>query len=784
MKRTGAGRFSEAIYEPFSDSRVAAGDQVFADARFGKQSVLGDYPGGGRHAECAGVGAGGYQHPRGGGLGEHSLLIVDIGLRHALSEPGPADKAGGGCQSGHPQGPRFGKKTDALVIAEIAVFYAVRARLQGGLDPVRAVGVGHYAEALAVGDVYKLGYFVRFKASAHKAAEALKIHDPGYHQLDKIRFFGLGLFHEPVKVAGTVKGMSHDAAVAAALMSGEKTGAEFDAVFPGRLAGVFGRSEYVAAVAVVDHPVVRQCAKAVAYHLFDHAVPVQLHSLFIISAVHEDVAVTFAEHLPKPSFTMIRNKPVSQIIQQNKSRGKIDLKANGCYNDTGIRSAFYRAVYYEREEFFMKIRRVIAFAAALIMLTVGAAAAAGTENSGSYVALGDSIGAGYGLPGYFGDNTDPEGAYASIIAKEKGLSLNNLSVSGMMSSQLLDKLYTAEYADAVSGAELITISIGSNDILVPAMGIIMNSFMSISYGAYGGTGFGDITSSLEGMYNDLISDEGVETFENGCRAFEENWDKIISRIRELNDDAEIAVTGFYNPYSMLDLQVGLSDIKITSFVDGYIARLNETLANSAMKDEYVSADVADVTTNVRIFVLDPTQFSFDPHPDADGHRLIADRLLAAMEQERDAKPDTEPEPDDEPLSVMLSNQRVLLDGAEVNTEVYNINGSNYFKLRDIACLLMDKGAGFSVDYDSASRVIDLKKGGSYEPDGSELVIGEDRSATAVRSNQPVKVDGQDVKLTAYNLGGNNFFKLRDLGDALGFGVDYDSETRTVLIYGR
>ncbi|MCR4772549.1 MAG: hypothetical protein K5855_09600 [Oscillospiraceae bacterium] len=429
----------------------------------------------------------------------------------------------------------------------------------------------------------------------------------------------------------------------------------------------------------------------------------------------------------------------------------------------------------------MIIKKIIAFAAALVMLTVGAAAAPETEAAGSYVALGDSIGAGYGLPGYFGDNTDPEGAYASIIAKEKGLSLNNLSVSGMMSAQLLDKLNTDEYADAVSGAELITISIGSNDILVPAMGIIMNSFMTISYGMYGGTGLGDITAVLEDMYNDLSSDEGVETFENGSATFEENWDRIISRIRELNPDAEIAVTGFYNPYSMLDLKVGLADIRISSFVDGYIARLGDTVANSALKDEYVWADVADVTTNVRIFVTDPTQFSFDPHPDADGHRLIADRLLAALEQGRETAPDTEPAAADEPLSVMPSNQKIMLDGREVSAEVYNINGSNYFKLRDIARLLMDSGAGFSVDYDSASRVISLQKGGSYEPDGSELVIGEDRSSTAVRSDQPVKVDGRDAELTAYNLGGNNFFKLRDLGEALDFGVDYDSETRTVLI---
>ncbi|MBO4330909.1 MAG: hypothetical protein J5827_02415, partial [Oscillospiraceae bacterium] len=345
---------------------------------------------------------------------------------------------------------------------------------------------------------------------------------------------------------------------------------------------------------------------------------------------------------------------------------------------------------------------------------------------------------------------------------------------------LLDKLDTAEYADAVKGAELITISIGSNDILVPAVGLITDSLTSVGFG--GGAGLSDVISALEDMYAALSSDEGAKTLENGCVTFEENWDRIILRIRGLNPDAEIAVTGFYDPYGMLDLKVGLADIKIGSLIDGYIARLNETLEKSALRDEYVTADISDVSTNVRIFALDPSQFSFDPHPDSAGHRLIADRLLAALERGKEAAA-AAPDRAGEPLSVIRSNQRVLLDGEEVSAEVYNINGSNYFKLRDIALLLMDSEAGFSVDYDSVSRVISLKRGGSYEPDGSELALGGDSSASAVRSDQPVTVDGREVKLTAYNLGGYNFFGLRELGDALGFGVDYDSETRTVLICG-
>ena len=45
--------------------------------------------------------------------------------------------------------------------------------------------------------------------------------------------------------------------------------------------------------------------------------------------------------------------------------------------------------------------------------------------------------------------------------------------------------------------------------------------------------------------------------------------------------------------------------------------------------------------------------------------------------------------------------------------------------------------------------------------------------TATRSTQPIYVDGVQVSMTAYSIGGNNFVKLRDVGKAVGFNVYWD-----------
>ncbi len=49
------------------------------------------------------------------------------------------------------------------------------------------------------------------------------------------------------------------------------------------------------------------------------------------------------------------------------------------------------------------------------------------------------------------------------------------------------------------------------------------------------------------------------------------------------------------------------------------------------------------------------------------------------------------------------------------------------------------------------------------------------------SSQKVTLDGQAVSLEGYNINGSNYFKLRDLGKAMDFGVTWNNDSRTVAI---
>ena len=124
---------------------------------------------------------------------------------------------------------------------------------------------------------------------------------------------------------------------------------------------------------------------------------------------------------------------------------------------------------------------------------------------------------------------------------------------------------------------------------------------------------------------------------------------------------------------------------------------------------------------------------------------------------------------------------MTVDGKSVQPAAYTIDGSNYFKLRDVAALLTGTGAQFQVGYDEQSKAISLTKGQSYTAVGGELSALPAGSQSAVTTPSAVYVDGKQVSLTAYNINGNNYFKLRDLGQALGFYVGWDDSTRTVVV---
>ena len=133
----------------------------------------------------------------------------------------------------------------------------------------------------------------------------------------------------------------------------------------------------------------------------------------------------------------------------------------------------------------------------------------------------------------------------------------------------------------------------------------------------------------------------------------------------------------------------------------------------------------------------------------------------------------------EPGHVQISVQNLMIDGEAVDVQAYNIDGYNYFRLRDIAALLNGTGSQFNVGFVAPNMIVTT--GEAYEMIDGDLVAGEDLSATAVPSPQVLYVDGERVDILVYNIGGNNFFQLRGLGALVGFEVDFDAATNTILV---
>lgn len=124
---------------------------------------------------------------------------------------------------------------------------------------------------------------------------------------------------------------------------------------------------------------------------------------------------------------------------------------------------------------------------------------------------------------------------------------------------------------------------------------------------------------------------------------------------------------------------------------------------------------------------------------------------------------------------------VLVDGQSTKFEAYNINGSNYFKLRDLAYAVSGSEKQFEVTWDGSKKAINLISDKDYTVVGSELVKGDGVAKAANLSTATVYVDDKEVSLTAYTIKGNTYFKLKDIAKAFNIGVTWDGATKTVGI---
>ena len=136
----------------------------------------------------------------------------------------------------------------------------------------------------------------------------------------------------------------------------------------------------------------------------------------------------------------------------------------------------------------------------------------------------------------------------------------------------------------------------------------------------------------------------------------------------------------------------------------------------------------------------------------------------------------------ETLTANPTTSKVIINGVEKSFEAYNINDNNYFKLRDIAFCLSATDKRFAIDWQAETNTAFLETDKEYMPVGGELAIGSDFvTKDAVLSNTNIVLNGRQVQAKAYLIDGNNYFKLRDLGNVLNFSVEWEQTTQSIII---
>ena len=120
-------------------------------------------------------------------------------------------------------------------------------------------------------------------------------------------------------------------------------------------------------------------------------------------------------------------------------------------------------------------------------------------------------------------------------------------------------------------------------------------------------------------------------------------------------------------------------------------------------------------------------------------------------------------------------QTVYVDGNRVYPTGYNIADNNYFKLRDIGTLV-----GFGVEWNGETQTVEISTARTA-PSTEGISDTAASGAMAKVSDQRITVDGVQVNMTAYQIDGNNYVKLRDIGKQVNFGVGYDNATASVRI---
>ena len=354
---------------------------------------------------------------------------------------------------------------------------------------------------------------------------------------------------------------------------------------------------------------------------------------------------------------------------------------------------------------------------------------------GVYVALGDSIADGYGL-------AEDEQAFPELVAAERGYELKTVASSeGLTSADLLSQLSDKNVAAQVASADVITITVGGNDLMGALYDYLAaqldgtvsaETIEAMLTGAGGEIELGGSNQVVALVMGKLADFPTSEQAASAIKTLGTNLAGMVQAIKAANPDVTIVITNQYNPYGHLDATVVAA---VVSAFDQGVKTLNAALQGLATPAGVPVADVyalfdASEAAPCNAWVQG-TRANLDFHPNALGHKLIAQAVEAQL-------PEPEPTPDPEP-GPNWTEVALEVAGAE-QPEQALADGTTEVPAAALAALAgldvtvrLEMGAGVAWEIDGA----DVPKNAEL----SDIDLGIELNTTGIPSNLVDLVSG-------------------------------------------
>ncbi len=261
-----------------------------------------------------------------------------------------------------------------------------------------------------------------------------------------------------------------------------------------------------------------------------------------------------------------------------------------------------------------------------------------SAQTGTLVILGDSISTGYKLDGYISSPTpEAKDSFVNLLAEQTGLTAVNLAVDGLKSEALLNAVKTiledknsVQYK-ALDSANVISVTIGGNDLLVE---LYVEVGTALGLDVTSATLKTDVMKTVAAAFttNDLVTLIKVNSaltalttkVEPISKAYADNLTQIITALKSVNPTATIVLQTIANPYKGI---IGISET-----VEAGADAFNKIIMDGAASGAYVVADVYkafNASSATLTNVTNPATY-LDPHPNKDGHALIAQTIMQLL----------------------------------------------------------------------------------------------------------------------------------------------------------